>query len=332
MADAEPARVLPVVVAALAEDDLRAGVVAARVVAEVHVANGLPPVDAPAGERAGLLADVVLGVAAAGAEREELHQLARVVLVGGPLRVLDPVQPEEHGGVLRDREQELLEGAERAPAEERVLVEHELLRADPGVRGREPVVPDERHPLDQLPVRPDHAVEPPEVVVPPRVLRRERVAVVVGRRGADEPRPRRIQEVVDGLPEALLGNSRRLTRLRAEAGTPEQPFGLRLAEWAVVHGHAAGHGISIGRAARPGHPFLCTYAVYTHGRGRRRGRPAGDGARPAAYSRARRRRRSPCASAYRLSQAFSSCPPNSLRMAERSRSAKSSSPRELKRE
>ena len=52
-------------------------------------------------------------------------------------------------------------------AEELVLVEHELLRADAVVRGREPVVPDEGHPLDELLVRAHHAVEPPEVVVPP---------------------------------------------------------------------------------------------------------------------------------------------------------------------
>ena len=261
VADAQAAGVLPVVVAALAEDDLRAGVVAARVVAEVHVADGLLPVDAPAGQRPGLLADVVLGVAPARAEREELHQLARVVLVGRPLRVLDPVQPQEHGGILRDREQEPLEGAERAPAEERVLVEHELLRADAGVRGREPVVPDERHPLDQLPVRPDHAVEPPEVVVAPRVLRRERVAVVVGRRRADEPGLGRVQEVVDRSAQALPGDSGRLARLRAEAGAPEQPFGLRLTERAVVHGHAAGHEISIGGPSGSGDPFSCTRAV-----------------------------------------------------------------------
>jgi hypothetical protein len=66
---------------ALAEDPLRAGVVASRVVAEVDRALVVVPVVPPAGERPRLFADVTLGVAAARAEGEELHHLAPVVLV-----------------------------------------------------------------------------------------------------------------------------------------------------------------------------------------------------------------------------------------------------------
>ena len=51
------------------------------------------PSRAPAGQRPRRLADVGLGVGAAvGAEREQLHHLARVVLVRVRLRVVDPVR------------------------------------------------------------------------------------------------------------------------------------------------------------------------------------------------------------------------------------------------
>ena len=75
---------------------------------------------------------------------------------------------------------EVVERAERVAAEELVLVEHQALLADAVVGGGEPVVPDQRHALDQRLVGADHAVEPPEVVVAPGVVGRERAAVVVG--------------------------------------------------------------------------------------------------------------------------------------------------------
>src|SRR5829696_4327079 len=94
--EAEPNRVLPVEGAALAEDALRAGVVALADVAEVDVAGPALPVVVEARERARLLADVALRVAAAGAEREQLHQFAGVVLVRRPLRVFGAREPEQH--------------------------------------------------------------------------------------------------------------------------------------------------------------------------------------------------------------------------------------------
>src|SRR2546423_12022681 len=65
--------VLPRERAAAAEDRLDAGIVVARVVAEVDAADALAPVVAEAGERPRLLPDVGLAVAPTGAEREELH-------------------------------------------------------------------------------------------------------------------------------------------------------------------------------------------------------------------------------------------------------------------
>ena len=148
MVEAELARVLPGVVAGLAEDRLDPGVVAGRVVGEPR---RLPVDDVapPAGQRARLLAHVRLRVGVAvRAEREELHHLARVVLVRLLLDVLVAVQPDEHRRILGHADQQVLERAERVAAEQVDLVEHQPLRGDARVRGREPVVPDERHPLD----------------------------------------------------------------------------------------------------------------------------------------------------------------------------------------
>jgi len=256
MLDAQAARVLPAVGAALAEDGLGAGVVPVHVEAEVVVADAVRPAHAPAREGPRLLAHVVLRVAPSGAEGEELHELARVVLVRRPLRVLDPVQPDEHGRVPGDPEQQRLEGAERVRAQEVVLGEHELLRPHAGVRGGEPVVPDERHPLDELPVRAHHAVEPPEVVVAPGVARRERGAVVVGRGRPVQACLRRIEEVVDGLFQALLGDLRGLPGLRPESGAPEQALGFAPAKRTAVDGHTAGHGSQYRDASRLRRPLF----------------------------------------------------------------------------
>jgi hypothetical protein len=110
--EAEPHGVLPVEGARLAEDALVAGVVAVLFEAEVVDADSAFPVVLESGQRARLLADVTLGVAASGSEREELHQLAPVVLVRRPFRVLRPGEPEEHRRVPRDLVQQLLERAE----------------------------------------------------------------------------------------------------------------------------------------------------------------------------------------------------------------------------
>ena len=107
MLDAQAARVAPVERTPLTEDDLDPAVVTIRVVAKVP--RSVVPVVAPAREGSGLLAYVVLGVADARPEREELHHLARVVLVGRPLRVLVSGKPEEHRGIGGDREKQIVE-------------------------------------------------------------------------------------------------------------------------------------------------------------------------------------------------------------------------------
>ena len=156
-------------------------------------------------------------VAAAGAEREQLHQLAGVVLVRRPLGVLRAGEPEQHRRVLRDLAQHRVERAEREAAQQLVLVQHQLLRADAVERGREPVVPDEGHPLDERAGRPHHPVEPPEVVVTPGVGRREPAALVVARLGADELLATRPGQRVDGAVEPELRQRRGLAAAAARS-------------------------------------------------------------------------------------------------------------------
>ena len=201
MLDAEPAGVFPAPVAGLAEDRLVARVVAFGVEAEVVGAFLVGPVIAPAGQRPRLFADVVLAVGAAvGAEAEQLHHLPPVVLVRRRLRVFGPVQPLQHRRVDRHRLEEVEEGAEAAGAEEVGLVDHLLLFGDAGGGGREPVVEDQRHPLDQRLVAADHPVQPPEVVVAPGVGGGDRLAFVVDRRGTVQGRRRRSAGSATGPP------------------------------------------------------------------------------------------------------------------------------------
>ena len=231
MRHAEPARALPVVRPPLVEHGLDPGVVLLRVEVEVVVAAGPSPAVLPAGQRARLLAHVLLGVGAAvGAEGEELHHLAAVVLVRRLLDVLVAVQPEQHRRVRGHLEQQLVERREEVAAEQLVLLDHQLLAADAFVRRREPVVPDERHPLDERAARAHHPVEPPAVILAPGVVRREWMALVVVRLRPDELLPARVAERVHGTLEAELRERLRLARPRPEARAPEQPLGVRRIE------------------------------------------------------------------------------------------------------
>ncbi len=234
--DAEAARVPPREPAVVTEDRLRAGIVVLSVVAELHRSEALAPAVPEAGECPSLLADVALGVAAVRAEREELHHLARVVLVRRVLRVVASVQPEQHRRVLRHVEQQVVERAEAATAEELVLVQHQPLRAHAAVRGGEPVVPDQRHPLDERPRGPHHPVEPPDVVVAPGVEGCERTALLVVRPVTHEVLRARMRQLVDCAFEPESGELLRLTGPRAEAGTPKQPLGLERPERPPPHG------------------------------------------------------------------------------------------------
>ncbi len=118
------------------------------------------PVEAPAGERARRLLHVLLGVVAL-AEREELHHLAREVLVRRALAVLRAVEIDEHRRVLGDRMQQRAEIAGGVRAERDVLPVHEARDAHLRLPGNEMVVPEERHALGQRRWRRQHLLHPP---------------------------------------------------------------------------------------------------------------------------------------------------------------------------
>ena len=103
-------------------------------------------VGVPAGEGAGRLADVGLGVVA-DAEGEQFHQLAGVVLVRLALDVAVGVEPDEHGRVAAHRQQEGAELAEGVLAEQDGSAASSGRLADLGDAGGEVVVPEQRHPL-----------------------------------------------------------------------------------------------------------------------------------------------------------------------------------------
>ena len=184
---------------------------------------------------------VVLGVAAVGAEREQLHHLAAVVLVGAVLVVLRARQPQQHRRVARHLHQQVVEVAQRPRAHHPVLAEHERRgRAVDG--GGKPAVPDERHALHELMVGPDHAVQPPAVIVAPDVDRVQREPVVAVRRPADEPRAAlRARQRGHRPVQAECGQPPRVAAAGAEPGAPQQPRGVALGE-ATAQGRDRGAG------------------------------------------------------------------------------------------
>src|SRR5262249_40993809 len=92
--------------AALTEELLLAVIVALRAKVKIpaEAAVGLDSrnrvLERPAGKSTGAMLDVVLSVIA-NAHREQLEQLAAVILVVDILGVELVIQPEEHGGVFR---------------------------------------------------------------------------------------------------------------------------------------------------------------------------------------------------------------------------------------
>ena len=206
--------------AVLAEDVLRAAVVPLGVEAEALRVV----VEREAGQRARGLADVLLRVAVVRAEREQLEELAREVLVRRLVARAGEVEPDLHRAVAHHRARERAEVAERVAAQRALLAHHQLDVADLVVRGRPVVVPVERHALDQRMPAAHHAVEPPEHVVPVLVDRVERPPVDARLR-ALERRTARVQELVHQLGVRAL--AAQIARARAEARPPPQPFDHR---------------------------------------------------------------------------------------------------------
>ncbi len=207
--------------AALAEDRLHARIVGLRV-PDVPL---LVPEEVVAGERAGGLANVGLGVVA-DTEREELHQFAGEVLVRVLLRRADHVEPPLHRVVVEHRERQIAEVPERVSPQQPVLGDHQARIADLVVRRREVIVEVQRHPLDQRRPGSDHAVEPPGDIVAVLVERLEPAPVNRPGTACEGVRAGGVQEVPDGGVEAVAAEARTLRDRWPEAGTPEQAVEL----------------------------------------------------------------------------------------------------------
>ena len=181
-------------------------------------------VEREAGQRARRLADVLLRVAVVRAQREQLEELAREVLVGRLVARARQVEPDLHRAVAHHRARERAEVAERVAPQRALLAHHQLDVADLVVRRRPVVVPVERHALDQRMAAAHHAVEPPEHVVAVLVDGVERPPVDA-RLGALQRRAARVQELVHQLGVRAL--PAQVARARAEPRPPPQPFDHR---------------------------------------------------------------------------------------------------------
>ena len=161
------------------------------------------------------------------AQTEELHDLARVVLVGLAAGRVGAVQPQQHRRVVRHLLEQRREVAQRVAAEQAVLAEHVARVAHAGVARREQVVQVERHPLDQLVARPHHPVEPPQTVVAPLVERRDRLIVDLRSRADQHVRPKRRQQLLHRVAEALVDVVIEVRAVAEESGAPQQPLEVR---------------------------------------------------------------------------------------------------------
>ena len=132
-----------------------------RVVVAVRVERDRV-LERPAGERPRALLDVGLGVVA-DPHREQLEDLAAVVLVDRLRVVLVVVQPVDHGRIAREVEQERAEVREAVLAEHLDVADHRRGVLALGPAGGEDVVPEQRHLLFERALRVDHPPDPAPV-------------------------------------------------------------------------------------------------------------------------------------------------------------------------
>ena len=165
------------------------------VVEELKKPQGVSPLadalEVPAGEHARAGVDVAFRKLA-DANREQLHDFAREILLRTRSRVEAAVEPVQHGRVFRYLDEKIPEVRQRIVAEQlqlapeparmlRSLCRHHLRGAlaadgirDLAVRGREMLVPEQRHLFLQRAPRVHHAEQPPLARVIDRRGRRER--------------------------------------------------------------------------------------------------------------------------------------------------------------
>ena len=149
---------------AVAQEFFLAVVVVFRLVLEAPVepaqrVAGYLGSDGPAGERAGRLFNVVLGVVAH-SHGEQLQQFPAPVLVDCSVVVPVVVQPVDHGRVLGQFHQQVVELAQAMLPEHLDLLGNLRGIVHLGVAGGEQLVPEEGHLLFQRPLGVHHPVHP----------------------------------------------------------------------------------------------------------------------------------------------------------------------------
>jgi hypothetical protein len=144
--------------------------------------------DHPAGQRPSAVAHVGLGVAVAVAEREQLHEFAGEVLVGGPGGIALAVKPPQHGRVGEHRIGQRSEIAELERAQLLVLGGHVRREVDLSGRGGKVVVPQQRQLLVDGLLNGCHPAQPPARQVRHLIGERTVIAHARCRRGASTRR------------------------------------------------------------------------------------------------------------------------------------------------
>ncbi len=115
----------------------------------------------PAGQRAGALAHILLRVAVAMTEREQLHELPGQVLIGRRGGILLPIQPEQHRGIGKHRHGQTAEVAATGPPERLVLPGQPPGPTHLGGRSRKVVMPKKGQLLAERFLDGHHAADPP---------------------------------------------------------------------------------------------------------------------------------------------------------------------------
>ena len=117
-------------------------------------------IDAPARVGACRFLDIRFAVVPF-AQREQLHHLAREILVGAAFAAVRTIEIDQHGRIFGHRVQHVAKIAERVVAQQYVLLIHQLWAPDLVLPGGEMVMPEQGHALGQRRRRHDHFAHPP---------------------------------------------------------------------------------------------------------------------------------------------------------------------------
>src|SRR5579884_1057394 len=112
----------------------------------------------PARKSGGSFGHVLLSVMAQ-AERKQFHEFACIILVRRCLMALGQIEVEQHSGISRNAEQEVVEGVKSMLTQELILYNHAHVRLRPTnltIAASKVSMPEKGHLLQQRALRPCH--------------------------------------------------------------------------------------------------------------------------------------------------------------------------------